>query len=164
MTVAGARPERDTAPSEVDWLPVATIEPSSDGTFQHAEVGILAKLYQIERGGELIDVVAWPFSDPTIWWLRWRAVDLLGEPYLARAAAAARPVRVFETPQSWLHEGVGEGICILDWRADLRAILDPFTLVPATPRLARALRRALAAAPIAGPRILEPRRSGGRAA
>jgi hypothetical protein len=120
-------PDCWTIPIEL-W-PAATIMPSADGTWQPTaeqpgDEGIDASLLQIEeRDGSLYDVVAWEtMGDPEIWWLRWGRATFLGDWSIDMANREHKPIWLCATPRSYLQH-VPLTCCILNWKADVRAIL-----------------------------------------
>ena len=102
----------------------ALIRGSSDGTWQPAEEdGFDAMLIPIYTFGNVVhDVVAYEWHRPTVWWLRWGRATFAGEHELILAARDKRPTKLVATPREWLHHS-GLALCILDWSADVRAIL-----------------------------------------
>lgn len=112
---------RDIVPIELQ--PSAMIEAFADGTWQPSETGFEALLLPVsEVGGGVIDVVAWQIGEPSIWWLRRGVASYVGEHELILARRDRRPVRLVATPKEYLALW-GYAVCILDWRADVRAIL-----------------------------------------
>jgi hypothetical protein len=112
----------------VEWWPVATIEPSADGTWQPtSEQPGLSKpecmLYQLqEADGSLYDVVAWEASHPQFWWRRWGRATFMGEWCIEKANREGQPVWLVPTPDEYLRHSPN-ACCILRWDADVRAIL-----------------------------------------
>jgi hypothetical protein len=112
----------------IEWWPIATIIPSADGTWQPTEKqpgdnGIEASLYQIEeRDGSLFDTVAWEIaSNGSIWWLRQGRAAFMGEEDIELANSLRKPVRLVPTPREFVKHRLC--CCILNWKADVRAIL-----------------------------------------
>ena len=71
-----------------------------------------------------IDAVAWPLTNPGCWWMRRGVVTYLGASELHRCWWENRPIRLLATPRDWICDpGPGPSACILQWDADLRAIL-----------------------------------------
>jgi hypothetical protein len=95
------------------------------------------------RGGEYVDAVVWDDSDDTRWWTRFGAVPILGRENAALAATAGWPVRVYATPRRWMLAN-GRGVCVLDWNAHLRPLLDGIDrLIADSQDLADKINRAL---------------------
>jgi hypothetical protein len=94
---------------------------------------------------EVFDVIAWEPSRPGRWWWQSGLATHLGEDdLLAIQLAPRRGIRLVENPQAWL-DAKSPVVCILDWNADLRALLrDVSTIHCSTLRLAEFLERRLA--------------------
>lgn len=109
----------------LELRPSAMVDVFSDGSFQENEESDIEALICPVRDphGEVIDAVAWQIGNPNIWW-RLRCVGaVLGAPALMRATWEPRELVVYETPSRWLAVMPADNaICILDWKADLRAI------------------------------------------
>jgi hypothetical protein len=105
-----------------------------DGTFriaEHGEAGAIdAELLLVRDGDDLdiIDAIAWPRDKRSPWWVMRGLVAILGDHELRAAWWDQRPVRLLETPRDWLHAH-GDGACIVDWEADLRAMFGDVTAV-----------------------------------
>ncbi len=97
-----------------------------DGTWSPSERhGVRAVLLPIfdPRGGEdLIDVVAWRVEEPRKWWLRRGIATHLGQQDLEQCWWEDRPIKLISRPRDWMFDS-GPSVCILQWTADLRAIL-----------------------------------------
>jgi hypothetical protein len=88
---------------------------------------------------ELYDLIAFKLDDPSRWWLRRGAVDLLGSYNMTPWKLGTTTIH--ETPLSWLQAGA-TGICIFDWGFDpLSALLPAGDLVAETPALKARLER-----------------------
>ncbi|MGE5537478.1 MAG: AAA family ATPase [Gemmatimonas sp.] len=114
-----------------------------DGRWKSDPAGFLVDLLFVPgpKGPEdPEDAVAWEPARPGAWWRRTGVATLLGSDNIARAGTA--PLAVHATPERWLAAG-GRGICVLDWSADLRALLGEAQLVTDSAPLARRLDRAL---------------------
>jgi hypothetical protein len=122
---------RGTDYPPVELRPFACILPSADGTWQPMpeEDGqmlpgaISATLHQIvERDGSLYDVVAWETAgNGSPWWLRYDRATFLGERDIELANILHKPVRLVPTPRAFVKHRLC--CCILNWKADVRAIL-----------------------------------------
>ena len=88
---------------------------------------------------EIYDLIAFKLDDPSRWWLRRAAVDLLGAYNVTPWKLGTTTIH--ETPLSWL-QAAATGICILDWGFDpLSALLPAGDLVAETPALKARLER-----------------------
>ncbi len=141
--------------SEKPVTSAAWIMPSSAGTFQRLpeyEPGAVDAdwLYvrewvpdPFEEVPEIIDCVAWKKGTRSPWWM-WHGIAAhVGEHELRTAYWQDRPARLLETPQDFLacH---GAGFCILDWTADVDAIIGAAPAVScSTDDLAAKLQRVL---------------------
>jgi hypothetical protein len=127
----------------IEMRPSAMIQVSADGTWQPAEDGFEALLLPVcEIGGAVIDIVAWQFGDPSIWWLRRGIATFIGEHELILARRDKRAVRLVGTPKEYLKQW-GHALCILNWRGDVRARLAqaPHGIICDTEALADRVRR-----------------------
>ena len=81
-------------------------------------------MLQIEESdGSLVDVVAWEtMGNAGIWWLRCDSATFLGEWCVELANRESKPIWLVGTPREYLQH-VPLAVCVLNWRADLRAIL-----------------------------------------
>ncbi len=131
-----------------DLLPVSGwIMPSRRGTFEHlaeAEPGAInADFLHVIEGDDLIDTVAWERSKPGVWWLRHDLITHVGGDELAAAWWDERPARMLETPAAYV-DARGGGFCIVDWSADINAVVGRVAAVEcATPALYKRLRETL---------------------
>lgn len=67
--------------------PFAFIRPLADGTYEpcgDAQDGIQALQLAVTSGPDILDMVAWPWDEPLIWWLRHDAATWLGDHHLWR--------------------------------------------------------------------------------
>jgi hypothetical protein len=119
---------RGTNYPPIELRPFATIIPSADGTWQPDEKqpgdeGIDATLFQLkEPDGSLYDVVAWETAgNGSIWWLRYGQAAFLGEGDIELANSLRKPVQLVPTPREFVKHRLC--CCILNWKADVRAIL-----------------------------------------
>ena len=98
---------------------MAPIEPHRGGLFDIADVGVPAVLLPVgEWGGlnwKLKDLVAFYLNRPGRWWRRLGAVQVLGTENIAPEPVF--PLRLYDTPLSWLQAGAA-GVCVIDWRVD----------------------------------------------
>jgi len=124
---------------------------AGDGTFRiagHGEAGAIdAELLLVRDGDdlEIVDAITWPRDRRSPWWTMHGLVALLGDHELRAAWWDQRPVRLLETPRDWLHVH-GNGACIVDWEADLRAMFgDVAAVACATDALAARVRQTLQA-------------------
>jgi len=132
-------------PCPIELAPLAWIEPSSDGTFQFSSDGrgLLAKLYQVFENDEIIDVIAWPVDATSPWWTLRGLATHLGQHEMRAAWWERRHALMVATPQHYV-DHVGEAFVIIDWSADLNAILgDVPGIVCDSAALADRLRRIL---------------------
>jgi hypothetical protein len=106
------------------WDAIALIQPSADGSYSYGPEGMrmLAKQFQVLESGDLIDVIAWPFDRSDIWWALYGIATHLGEDELRSAGWMQRSARMVGTPQTYL-DRAGECFCVLDWEADLNAMI-----------------------------------------
>jgi len=123
----------------------------SDGTFDgplaEFEPGaIMAELMCVreivadpmEEIGEVYDVVAWERGTTSPWWTRRGLVTVLGEHELQSAWWQDRPARMVATPYD---HAIDPGtFCIIDWSADINAIIG---IAPAVECASRDLERRL---------------------
>ena len=71
-------------------------------------------IYCAVENPEVIDLIAFRADDPGRWWYRIGGSGLiLGEDHYLAAAIEEVPIKVFDSPLSWLR-GNCEGACILD--------------------------------------------------
>jgi hypothetical protein len=122
----------------------ARIRICRDRSFELDEAGLLAVLLPVELDPEIeIDTIAWTPDRPRRWFFERQVATHLGDAALRRAQWYQRPVRLVATPADWLRHPQGT-TCILDWRANIRAILgDVADIVCSSPELARFLDRRL---------------------
>lgn len=107
----------------IELRPSTLIRACSDDTWEPDETGFDALLMPVHGlGGDLIDVVAWRAERPAKWWLRYRAAAFAGEHALFNANREGRPVFLASTPRSYLRQW-GHAMVILDWSADVKAIV-----------------------------------------
>jgi hypothetical protein len=131
------------------------IRPSSDGTFQRLsepEPGaITAELLHvremvfdpIEEVGDIYDCVAWNPQKPGVWWTERGLVTCVGEYELTASYWREQPARMLATPADYV-AAHGAGFVILDWSADVNAIIGRVAAVEcATSALYRKLRETL---------------------
>lgn len=114
----------DDAPIPIELQPSAQIRVSADGTWEpDPEGGFDALLLPVRvPGGAIIDTVAWEFGHPWQWWMRRGVATFLGEYEIERVNAISQPARLVPMPADYLkHDGYA--VCILNWQADIRAIL-----------------------------------------
>jgi hypothetical protein len=79
-------------------------------------------LFELVDGALIaIDMLAWYLAEPTRWWSRTGAIEILGETRLADALRDFKPVRLYRTPQSWNRAGGpgAPGACILNWDGNI---------------------------------------------
>ena len=89
-----------------------------------------------------VDLLAFRLDDPGRFWLRTGDAVVLGRETVERAALFNETVIVHPTPLDWLRADCF-GVCILDWRANLRLLFDGCKSVVASSQpLARRLRNA----------------------
>jgi hypothetical protein len=101
----------------------ARIRICSDRSFELDETGTLAVLLPVELDPEIeIDTVAWLPDRPRPWLFERHVATHLGDRALRRAQWYQRPIRLVATPADWLRDPQAT-TCILDWRANIRAIL-----------------------------------------
>jgi hypothetical protein len=112
----------------VELQPFALIRPDASGRWEPAEEGdaeaidaILLTVYDL-YSEELVDVVAWDRDAPWMWWLRGDRATFLGEADLFFANQEGRKVEIVATPAQYLDRS-GRALCILDWSADVAAIV-----------------------------------------
>ena len=96
---------------------VGCVETSSEGFFEFWDHGVSAVIVpvgvpQCLHWNPLDDLIAFTLDKPDRWWLRRRAVDLLGAYNVTPWRLS--PLTVYETPFNLLRAG-GGGIVILDW-------------------------------------------------
>jgi hypothetical protein len=113
-----------------DVLP-ARIKPYGTGEFEFDRQGIAAICVSIPtREGEPEDAVAWAVHNENAWWVRFRAVPLLGRENARVAATFNRALTVQATPYNWVLAR-GNGLCIIDWSADILPIIASVPLLVA---------------------------------
>jgi hypothetical protein len=101
----------------------AHIRLCSDRSFELDEAGLLAILLPVELDREIkIDTIAWTPDRPRRWFFERHVATHLGDRALRRAQWYQRPIRLVATPTDWLRDPQAT-TCILDWRANIRAIL-----------------------------------------
>jgi hypothetical protein len=101
----------------------ARITTYSDGSFELAPDGSEATLIPVAlHDGTVVDFVAFFAADPRRWWTEKLAATHLGDAELNRAQWFGQPINLVPTPALWL-TAPEQSMCILDWRADIRAIL-----------------------------------------
>lgn len=103
------------------------ILPSRSGTFEllaDFEPGALRAEFLHVPGddGEIVDAIAWERERPGIWWTRHDLLTHVGWHELEAAWWEERPARLLETPNDYVAR-LGAGFVILDWTADLDAII-----------------------------------------
>jgi hypothetical protein len=76
----------------------------------------------MDEVGDVYDTVAFDPARPTRWWTEYGLAVCLGEYELATAWWQERPARMVATPADWLRCH-GAAFCIIDWNADLHAII-----------------------------------------
>ena len=98
----------------------------------------------MEEVGEIFDVVAWERDTKSPWWTQRGIVTVIGEHELETAWWQERPARMVATPRD---HAVDPGtFCIIDWNADINAIIGRAPAVEcAIPALRERLIRALQA-------------------
>lgn len=121
--------------------PFAFIRPLANGTYEPygegGEVqGIPALQCPVITGDDVLDIVAWQWDEPGIWWLRLDQATWLGDHMFRRGRR--QKLLLVETPADYVANH-GECVCVLDWtRVDL---IDAFyrgpTVVFASDRLRR---------------------------
>lgn len=133
----------DTPPIEL--RPSTLIRACADGSWEPDETGFDALLMPVrDLGGEVIDVVAWEFGLPQHWWIRRGIATYAGEHAIYLANRQKQPVRLVATPAEYLKQW-GQGMCILNWQADVRAIVNMAEqgIICETPQLAGRVRAAI---------------------
>lgn len=129
----------------IELRPSAIIRASTDGTWEPAEDGFDALLMPVrDLGGEVIDVAAWEFGQPAFWWLRKGIATYCGEHSIYLDNREGRPVKLVATPAEYLKHW-GRAMCILNWKADVRAIvgLAQHGIICSSPQLAERVRTAV---------------------
>jgi len=123
----------------------ARIRICSDRSFELDASGVLAVLLPVELDREIeIDTVAWTPDRPRRWFFERHIATHLGDAPLRKAQWYGHPLRLVATPADWLRDPQAT-TCILDWKADLRAILgDVPKVICASDAQKRFLRRRLA--------------------
>lgn len=127
----------------IELRPSALIRASSDGTWEPDEAGFDALLMPVTAlGGDIIDTVAWEFGRPAVWWLRRGIATFVGEHEIFLANQRERQVKLVATPKEYLAHW-GHAVCILNWTADVKAILGQINrgiICESAPLAARATR------------------------
>lgn len=99
----------------------ARIQSFADGSFQLISDGREATLLPVYLdGGREIDTVAFFSGRPRRWFRQLLVATHLGDQALCHAQFLGKPVRLLATPADWLASP--EGMVVLDWRCDLRAL------------------------------------------
>ena len=94
---------------------------------------------------EPVDLVAWLPASPWRWALRFRTAPILGEVTLDRARFHGDAIALHATPERWC-EAKGQGVCVLDWKVDLRPLFEKVSSVECdSDHLAKRLRAAFRA-------------------
>lgn len=121
--------------------PIVTFE---GGLYEPAEEGRKAIILAIEDDdGEPFDALAFYGKQPNRWWLRCGQAIALGLDAIEQSHLTDQPVRIVENPAAWI-TARGEAVCILDWSADIYALLSMSPrIVCDTPALAGKVRRAI---------------------
>lgn len=129
------------------------IETTPDGFYQpcpHGRWAVLIPCGWTDYLGQwtaIDDLVGFHPDDPSRWWRRLGAVDLLGEEQVQDALDRRQPLRLHATPLDWLRNGC-QGAVVLDWRAEPRRLFNGLPSVIAdTPDLAERLGQRIAQAP-----------------
>ena len=105
-----------TTPLGIDGLfGVSRVRTYQDGSYEPAEDGVGAIIIAVIEHDELSDLLAFCTTDPSRWWLRLGLAVYLGEEHADYAALLHEPLRLFNSPLSWLRAGC-DGAVVLDWR------------------------------------------------
>jgi hypothetical protein len=123
------------------------IIPSSRGTFELLEEfepgAVQAEFLHVADGNEIVDTIAWEKERPGVWWARRDLLDHVGAHELDAAWWDERPARLLPTPADYV-AAHGHGFVILDWSADINAIIGKVAAVEcATAALYRKLKETL---------------------
>ena len=122
-------------------LAALRIAGKDDGTYSLDPQGRLAVLIPVrDRGGEVVDIVAFIQDEPEQWWCRHGdETPILGTGALAHATWERQPLILWETPLQWLLQR-RSGSVVLDWGVDLRPVFED---IPALDCQSPALRERL---------------------
>ena len=119
--------------------PAAWIVGRSDGLFvpvnEHESGAVLAHIMLVrepvfdpmEEAGEVVDAIGWEEDRPGAWWTL-NGTAYIGEHELRRSWWEQTPARMVSTPAAYL-DCHGAAFCIIDWEADVDAILGPTAAV-----------------------------------
>jgi hypothetical protein len=125
------------------------ILPRADGTFDPlGEIepnAIEVDFLHVTDDGELIDSIAWHRDRPDIWWTHRDLVPVVGSYEISSSWWDHRPAYFVETPADFIACN-GQAACIIDWTADVNAIIGEAESVGCqTTALAERMRRTLLA-------------------
>lgn len=142
--------EAPEPPPPIELRPTGLIRAFGDGTWEPGEEGdreafdaLLMPIFDL-YSGDLVDVVAWEGHAPELWWLRYKRADFVGEAAIFLANREKHRVKLVTTPSEYLKHW-GRAICILNWTADIRAIVGQAEhgVMCAGPKVAARLRGAI---------------------
>ena len=106
------------------------IETFEDGSFQRSCFGYEATVIPVlDRWRETIDTLAWFDTAPQSWWRLRLIGQVLGDKALLAAEWEGLPVHLYETPAGWWAAKDPKGVCVIDWTADPRLLLNSARLV-----------------------------------
>jgi hypothetical protein len=105
-------------------LGLTSVRVTVDGTFEFTNSGPPTVVIGVHGPDlDLVDLVAWRPSNPARWRLRLGFADFLGEVHADYAALLYGPLRLFNSPLSWLRAGC-DGAVLLDAKFGLSTLRD----------------------------------------
>ena len=130
---------------------VAKVQTFPSGFYEPNGDGVDAVVVAVGRRLDLIwdtldDLIAFNPAEPGRWWRRLGDVQVLGSENIAPEPVF--PLRLYDTPLSWLQAGA-RGVCVIDWRVDPERFLYAGPIEAETSSLKARLERRIQSAALA---------------